>query len=90
MILCANRALGQATSSTSISGQVTDQQGAAVPGDGDQFHGSGNGYYFANNVVAANTWVNIHTPATVNGVSYLCTPLPKNHRSRFGTSLCGG
>src|SRR5258708_30187588 len=30
--LSANRAFGQATSTSSISGQVTDQQGAAVPG----------------------------------------------------------
>jgi hypothetical protein len=55
----------------------------------NQFHGSGYGYYFATNVGAANTWVNNHTPATVNGVSYGYTPLPKNHRSRFGTSLGG-
>jgi hypothetical protein len=54
-----------------------------------QFHGSGYGYYFATNVGAANSWVNDHTPATVNGVSYPYTPLPKNHRSRFGTSLGG-
>ncbi len=49
------------------------------------FHGSGYGYYFATNVGAANTWVNNHTPA--NGLPY--TPLPVNHRSRFGTSLGG-
>jgi hypothetical protein len=55
----------------------------------NQFHGSGYGYYFATNIGAANNWVANHTPVTLNGVSYPYTPLPKNHRSRFGTSLGG-
>ncbi|MBI3681982.1 MAG: carboxypeptidase regulatory-like domain-containing protein [Acidobacteria bacterium] len=50
-----------------------------------QFHGSGYGYYFATNVGAANTWVNNHTPS--KGLPY--TPLPSNHRSRFGVSMGG-
>jgi hypothetical protein len=55
----------------------------------NQYHGSGYGYYFATNVGAANSWTNNHTPTTVAGVSYPYTPLPKNHRSRFGTSFGG-
>lgn len=53
----------------------------------NEFHGSGYGYYFATNVGAANTWVNNHTPSTALGLPY--TPLPKNHRTRFGTSIGG-
>jgi hypothetical protein len=65
----------------SIGGQV---QMATKRGT-NTFHGSGYGYYFATNVGAANSWVNNHTPS--NGLPY--TPLPSNHRSRFGTSLGG-
>ncbi len=51
----------------------------------NQFHGAGYGYYFATNVGAANTWVNNHTPT--QGLAY--TPLPSNHRDRFGVSIGG-
>jgi hypothetical protein len=51
----------------------------------NQFHGSGYGYYFATNLGAANTWTNNHTPA--QGLPY--TPLPSNHRNRFGGSIGG-
>jgi hypothetical protein len=51
----------------------------------NQFHGSGYGFYFATNVGAANTWTNNHTP--YQGLPY--TPLPSNHRTRFGTSIGG-
>ncbi len=51
----------------------------------NQFHGSVYDYYFATNVGAANTWVNDHTPT--QGLAY--TPLPSNHRNRFGASLGG-
>ena len=49
------------------------------------FHGSAYGYYFATNVGAANSWTNNHTPS--NGLPY--TPLPSNHRDRFGAALGG-
>jgi hypothetical protein len=50
-------------------------------------HGSLYGYYFATNVGAANSWTNNHTPSAAFGTPY--TPLPSNHRSRFGSSLGG-
>jgi hypothetical protein len=53
----------------------------------NQYHGSIYGYYFATNIGAANSWVNDHTPSAAAGTPY--TPLPKNHRSRFGTSFGG-
>lgn len=65
----------------SIGGQI---QMATKRGQ-NQFHGSGYGYYFATNVGAANSWVNNHTPSP--GLPY--TPLPSNHRDRFGASLGG-
>ncbi len=52
----------------------------------NQFHGAAYGYYFATNVGAANTWVNDHTPSRY-GLPY--TPLPSNHRDRFGAALGG-
>jgi hypothetical protein len=69
----------------SIGGQI---QMATKRGT-NQFHGSAYGFYFATNVGAANTWVANHTPVTLNGVSYDHTPLPSNHRDRFGGSLGG-
>ena len=53
------------------------------------WHGAAYGYYFATNVGAANTWTADHTPTTVNGVHYPYTPLPSNHRDRFGGALGG-
>ncbi|MDP8979731.1 MAG: carboxypeptidase regulatory-like domain-containing protein [Acidobacteriota bacterium] len=53
----------------------------------NQWHGSGYGYYFATNIGAANTWVNNHTPSALAGTPY--TPLPSNHRDRFGATLGG-
>jgi Carboxypeptidase regulatory-like domain len=51
----------------------------------NDFHGAAYMYYFATNIGAANNWQNNHTPS--GGLSY--TPLPKNHRSRFGAALGG-
>jgi len=51
----------------------------------NDYHGAAYGYYFATNIGAANNWQNNHTP--YGGLSY--TPLPKNHRSRFGAALGG-
>jgi hypothetical protein len=55
----------------------------------NQWHGAAYGYYFATNVGAANSWVADHTPVTLNGVHYDHTPLPSNHRDRFGGALGG-
>ena len=56
-----------------------------------QFHGSGYWYYYATNVGAANLWANDHTPLTTASGQVLSpyTPLPSNHRNRFGGSLGG-
>lgn len=53
----------------------------------NQFHGSAYMYYFATNIGAANNWQNNHTPDTLLGLPY--TPLPSNHRDRFGGSIGG-
>src|SRR5215467_5007904 len=50
-----------------------------------QYHGSAYGFYYATNIGAANSWVNNHTLTS----DLKATPLPKNHRSRFGGSLGG-
>ncbi len=65
----------------SIGGQVQ----IATKRGTNQFHGSAYGFYYATNIGAANTWANDHTPSA--GLPY--TPIPKNHRDRFGTSLGG-
>ena len=67
----------------SIGGQI---QMATKRGT-NQWHGSAYGYYFATNVGAANSWINNHTPSSLFGTPY--TPLPSNHRDRFGASLGG-
>ncbi len=53
----------------------------------NQFHGAAYGYYYATNLGAANTWINNHTPDPLLGLAY--TPLPSNHRDRWGGSLGG-
>ena len=55
------------------------------------WHGSGYWYYYATNVGAANTWANNHTPLTTSSGQVLSpfTPLPSNHRNRFGGTLGG-
>ncbi|HUA84609.1 MAG TPA: carboxypeptidase-like regulatory domain-containing protein [Bryobacteraceae bacterium] len=53
----------------------------------NQFHGALYEYYFANNVGAANLWLNNHTKDPALGLPY--TPLPKTHRNRFGGALGG-
>jgi hypothetical protein len=55
----------------------------------NEFHGAAYMYYFATNIGAANSWVNNHTPSSLNGVSLPYTPLPKNHRTRIGGALGG-
>jgi hypothetical protein len=51
----------------------------------NQFHGAAYGYYFATNVAAANFWDKNHTPS--GNLGY--TPLPSNHRNRFGGAVGG-
>ena len=67
----------------SIGGQVQ----IATKRGTSQWHGSGYGFYYATNIGAANSWANNHTPSSLFGTPY--TPIVKNHRSRFGTSLGG-
>jgi len=68
-----------------FSGSIGGQIQMVTKRGTNQYHGSAYGFYYATNIGAANTWVANHTPA--NGLPY--TPLPKNHRSRFGGSLGG-
>ena len=51
----------------------------------NNYHGSAYGFYYATNVGAANSWTADHTP--FGSLPY--TPLPSNHRTRFGGSLGG-
>lgn len=71
--------------STGGSVQMSTKRGTNV------YHGAAYWYYFATNVGAANTWVNNHTPSSC--VGSVCalpyTPLPSNHRGRFGGALGG-
>jgi hypothetical protein len=67
----------------SIGGQVQ----IATKRGTNTWHGSAYGYYYATDIGAANSWANNHTPSTTFGTPY--TPIVKNHRSRFGTSLGG-
>ncbi len=65
--------------------QMTTKRGT------NDWHGSGYGFYFGTNLGAANSWKNNHTPSgCVGSVCKLpYTPLPSNHRNRFGASLGG-
>src|SRR5215831_4000457 len=68
-----------------FSGSIGGQIQMVTKRGTNQYHGSGYGFYYATNIGAANSWTNNHTPS--GNLSY--TPLPKNHRSRFGGSLGG-
>jgi hypothetical protein len=72
-----------------FSGSIGGQIQMVTKRGTNSYHGSAYGYYYATNVGAANSWSNNHTPTTVDGVSYGDTPLPSNHRNRFGGSLGG-
>jgi Carboxypeptidase regulatory-like domain len=72
-----------------FSGSIGGQIQMVTKRGTNSYHGSAYGYYYATNVGAANSWSNNHTPTTVDGKSYPYTPLPSNHRNRFGGSLGG-
>jgi hypothetical protein len=77
--------VGSFNQSADFSGSIGSQVQMATKRGSNTFHGSAYGFYFATNVGAANSWANNHTPS--GGLSY--TPLPSNHRNRFGGSLGG-
>lgn len=68
-----------------FSGSIGAQIQMVTKRGTNTYHGSAYGYYYATNVGAANSWVNNHTPS--GSLPY--TPLPSNHRNRFGGSLGG-
>ena len=67
-----------------FNGSAGSQVQMATKRGTNQFHGSAYEYYFATNVGAANSWSNNHK--IINGHA---TPLPSNHRNRFGGTLGG-
>jgi Carboxypeptidase regulatory-like domain len=68
-----------------FSGSIGGQIQMVTKRGQNQYHGSAYGFYYGTNIGAANSWANNHTPS--GNLSY--TPLPKNHRSRFGGALGG-
>ena len=77
--------VGTFNQSADFSGSIGSQVQMVTKRGTNNYHGSAYGFYFATNVGAANSWGNNHTPS--NGLSY--TPLPSNHRTRFGGALGG-
>ena len=77
--------VGSFNQSADFSGSIGSQIQMATKRGANAYHGSAYGFYFATNVGAANSWANNHTPS--GGLAY--TPLPSNHRDRFGGSLGG-
>jgi hypothetical protein len=77
--------VGSFNQTADFSGSIGAQVQMVTKRGTNSYHGSAYGFYFATNVGAANTWGNNHTPS--GGFSY--TPLPSNHRNRFGGSLGG-
>jgi hypothetical protein len=82
----------------SVSNQTSDfnnssggQVQMATKRGTNQFHGSGYLFYYDNAIGQANSWTNNHTPFTFGSLSLPDTPpdFPKNHRTRFGTSIGG-
>jgi hypothetical protein len=74
--------------STGGSVQMVTKRGTS------KYHGSLYDYYFATDVGAANSWTNNHTACNpkvqtcdLSNLGY--TPLPSNHRERFGGSIGG-
>ncbi len=77
--------VGSFNQTADFSGSIGSQIQMVTKRGTNAYHGSAYGFYFATNVGAANSWANNHTPS--GGLSY--TPLPSNHRNRFGGSLGG-
>jgi hypothetical protein len=77
--------VGSFNQTADFSGSIGAQVQMVTKRGTNQYHGSAYGFYFATNIGAANSWGNNHTPS--GNLSY--TPLPSNHRSRFGGSLGG-
>jgi hypothetical protein len=77
--------VGSFNQTADFSGSIGAQIQMVTKRGTNNYHGSAYGFYFATNVGAANSWANNHTPS--GGLSY--TPLPSNHRDRFGGSLGG-
>jgi hypothetical protein len=77
--------VGSFNQSADFSGSIGSQIQMVTKRGTNNYHGSAYGFYFATNVAAANSWANNHTPS--GNLAY--TPLPVNHRSRFGGSLGG-
>jgi hypothetical protein len=77
--------VGTFNQSADFSGSIGSQIQMVTKRGTNTYHGSAYGFYFATNVGAANSWTNNHTPSA--GLSY--TPLPSNHRDRFGGALGG-
>jgi hypothetical protein len=75
--------VGSFNQTADFSGSIGSQIQMVTKRGTNAYHGSAYGFYFATNVGAANSWANNHTPS--GGLSY--TPLPSNHRNRFGGSL---
>ncbi len=82
----------------SVANQTSDFNNAsggqvqmATKRGSNQFHGSGYMFYYDNAIGQANSWSNNHTPFTFGSLTLPDTPadIPKNHRSRFGTSIGG-
>jgi len=83
--------VGSFNQTADFSGSIGAQIQMVTKRGTNNYHGALYGYYFATNVGAANSWGNNHTPSgTVGTSSYLpYTPLPSNHRNRFGGSIGG-
>jgi hypothetical protein len=77
--------VGSFNQTADFSGSIGAQVQMVTKRGTNTYHGSLYGFYFATNVGAANLWANNHTPS--GGLSY--TPLPSNHRDRFGGSIGG-
>jgi hypothetical protein len=77
--------VGSFNQAADFSGSIGSQVQMATKRGTNTYHGSAYGFYFATNVGAANSWANNHTPTA--GLTY--TPLPSNHRNRFGGALGG-
>src|SRR5215471_3808415 len=81
--------VGSFNQTADFSGSIGSQVQMVTKRGGNQYHGSAYGFYFATNVGAANNWEKNHTRSVVNGQTLSYTPLPVNHRSRFGGTLGG-